>query len=137
MLTLWDPLADFARFNRGFFPSVREDSKPEFRPSVDVYEDEKAIHVKAELAGVNAEDIKIELENNVLTLHGERKLDKRKDEGAYQRVERRYGEFCRSFALPDTVDAEGIDANYKDGILTVTLPKRPESQRREIKVTAN
>jgi len=98
-------------------------------------EDEKAVYVKADIAGVNPDDIKLSLDNNVLRISGERKLEKTDEKEGYHRVERAYGSFSRSFVLPDNVENEGIDANYKDGVLTVTLPKRADAQPKEIKVT--
>jgi HSP20 family protein len=104
---------------------------------MDIYEDEKAIYVKADLPGVVPDDIDIEVKDNVLRLRGERKREEEESKDGYRRVERRYGAFHRSITLPDTVDTAGIDASYKDGVLTLTLPKRPESQPREIKVVAH
>ena len=137
MLTLWDPFADINRLHNGLFHRAWHEEEPEFRPSVDIYEEEKAFVVKAELAGVKLEDIKIELDKNVLTVSGERKLEKKEDKegkNSYHRIERRYGSFSRSFSLPESVKSDGIDAAYNEGVLTVTIPKLPESLPREIKV---
>ena len=140
MLARWDPFAELAFVQKQVFPRAWRtgiESTPAFRPPMDIYEDEKAIYVKADIPGVVPEDIDIEVKDNVLTLHGERKREDEEKEEGYRRVERRYGSFRRSFTLPDTVDTAGIDANYKNGVLTLTLPKRPESQPREIKVVAH
>ena len=140
MLTLWDPFAEMNRLHNSLFHRAWEEGLPEFKPSVDIYEEEKAFLVKADLAGVKPEDIKIELDKNVLTVSGERKLEKKEEKegkNGYHRIERRYGSFTRSFTLPESAEAEGIDADYRDGVLTVTIPKRPESQPREIKVEAH
>ena len=137
MLTLWDPFAELNRAHRNFFPSEWSETPAKFRPLVDVYEKEDAFHIKAELAGVKPEDVKIEIHNNVLTVSGERNLEKEDEKNGYRRVERRYGSFDRSFSLPETVESEKIDADFKDGVLTVILPKRAESQPREIEVKAH
>jgi len=140
MLARWDPFAELAFVQKQVFPRAWRtgiENTPAFRPPMDIYEDEKAIYVKADIPGVVPEDIDIEVKDNVLTLHGERKREDEEKEEGYRRVERRYGSFRRSFTLPDTVDTAGIDANYKNGVLTLTLPKRPESQHREIKVVAH
>jgi HSP20 family protein len=135
MLTLWDPFAEIGRLHSSLFGSAWRETEPVFRPSVDIVEEEKAYLVKADLAGVKPEDIKIELKNNVLTVSGERKLEKKEEgENGYRRIEREYGSFTRSFTLPETTEAEHIDASYKDGVLTVTIPKRAEAEPRQIKV---
>jgi HSP20 family protein len=90
--------------------------------------------VKADLPDVNEKDIDIRIENNLLTIRGERKVEKSVSEENFLRVERTYGSFSRSFSLPNTVNAEAIGADYKNGVLTVTLPKREESKPRQIKV---
>lgn len=94
-----------------------------FSPAIDVYEDEKAYQLKVELPGVNTDEVKIDVDNGVLTLSGERKLEKEDKRDGYHRIERSYGSFSRSFTLPDHVVADDISANYKDGVLTLTLPK--------------
>jgi len=135
MLTLWDPFAELGRLHTGLLGRTWHGTEPAFRPSVDIVEEEKAYLVKADLAGMKPEDIKIEVKNNVLTVSGERKLE-RKEEGedGYRRIEREYGSFTRSFTLPETAEGDNIDANYKDGVLTVTIPKRAEPEPRQIEV---
>lgn len=132
-----DPFNELSRFHDRFFGPSWPESKLEFRPAVDIYEDEKAIYLKAELPGINPDEIKINVENDVLTLEGERKFEKEEKKEGYHRVERSYGSFRRSFSVPDNVSTEDIDATYKDGVLTLTLPKTREANAREIKVKAN
>jgi HSP20 family protein len=137
MLTYWDPFAEMSRLQDRFF--VRGGT-PEreyaWKPAVDIYEDAAGIHVKADLAGVKPEDIKVNVENKVLTISGERKLDTTDKREGYHRVERFYGSFSRSFALADEVNPDDIDAKFEHGVLTVTLKKRPAAQRREIAIKA-
>lgn len=136
MLAYWDPFAEMSRIHDRFFVRNGSERDSGWKPAVDIYEDQQGIHVKADLAGVKPEDIKVNVENNVLTISGERKLDKSEKREGYHRVERFYGSFSRSFALTDEVDAEDIDAKYDTGVLTVTLKKRPVTKRREIAVKA-
>ncbi|MGH2567397.1 MAG: Hsp20/alpha crystallin family protein [Bacteroidota bacterium] len=103
-------------------------------PAVDITEQENEYLVKVELPGVNKDDVKIMLEANVLTIRGEKKQDQETKADGYHRIERTYGTFQRSFRLPGTVRNEKIDAVYKDGILTVTLPKAEEAKPRQIEV---
>lgn len=103
-------------------------------PSVDIYEDKDRMVLEADLPGLKREDVEIAFENNVLTLRGERKFEKRDNTDGYHRVERSYGSFLRSFALPQTVTAEGATADLEDGTLRITLPKREESKARKIEV---
>ncbi len=106
----------------------------EWMPAVDIYETKDAINIEVEAPGMKQEDIKINLENNTLTIYGERKFEKKEEGKNYYRMERAYGSFSRSFLLPDNVDVEGIKAKYKDGVLTISLPKRPESKPKEIPI---
>jgi HSP20 family protein len=103
-------------------------------PAVDIYEDEDAVTLRAELPGVEPKDVDVRFENGVLTLRGERKLEQEEKRENYHRVERSYGTFTRSFALPGTVDAEKIRAEAKNGILAIVLPKRSEAKPRAIQV---
>jgi HSP20 family protein len=105
-------------------------------PVVDIYEEEGLIVLKAELAGVDPKDVDIRVENNVLTLKGERHLDTEVKKENYHRVERTYGAFSRSFTLPSVVDGEKIKAEIKDGVLKVTLPKKEEAKPRQIAINA-
>ena len=106
-------------------------------PAVDIYETPNELVVKADLPEVEEKDIDIRVENNLLTIRGERKFEKSVSEDNYLRVERTYGSFSRSFSLPNTVNAEAIHAEYKNGVLTVNLPKREESKPRQVKVSVN
>jgi HSP20 family protein len=124
--------------NRIFNETVRsqgdESALTAWAPSVDIYETPNELVVKADLPEVDEKDIDIRVENNLLTIRGERKFDKSVTEDNYLRIERTYGTFSRSFSLPNTVNAETIRAEYKNGVLTVNLPKREESKPRQVKV---
>ena len=124
-------------FNEQFRNHAEESALTTWAPSVDIYETPNELVVKADLPDVNEKDIDVRVENNLLTLRGERKFEKSVSEENYLRVERTYGSFSRSFSLPNTVDVEKIGAEYKNGVLTVTLPKREESKPRQVKVTVN
>jgi HSP20 family protein len=143
MLTLWDPFTGFSRLSNEAFARLSDEAfvaparADTFTPAVDVFEDKDAFVVKAELAGLKVEDVGIDVEKGVLTLRGERKLEKRDDKDGYSCVERVYGAFARSFALPDTVDPEKIQASLSDGVLTVRLSKKPTSQPRKIEIKAS
>ena len=104
-------------------------------PKVDIFENKDNLVLEAELPGMTQDDFDLSFENNVLTLKGERKFEKKTDEGNYHRVERSYGSFARSFTLPQTVTAEGAQAEFENGILHVTLPKREEVKARKIQIS--
>jgi HSP20 family protein len=106
-------------------------------PAVDIYEQDGNIVMKAELPGVDPKDVDIRLENNTLTLRGERKLDKEVKQDSYHRVERSYGAFSRSFTLPNVVDQGSIKADYRDGVLKLVLPKREEAKPRQIQINVS
>ena len=106
-------------------------------PSVDIYENKDHIVLEAELPGMKREDFDLSVENNVITLRGERHFEKKDESDNYHRVERAYGSFTRSFTLPNTVTAEGATADYSNGVLRVTLPKREETKARRIEIKAN
>lgn len=137
MLAQWDPFADIARVHDRFFGPATTERGYAWKPSVDVFEDEGGIHVAVDVPGVKAEDLKIEVENNVLTVRGERKLEHDEKKDGYHRVERYYGSFSRSFALGDDVSSEEVEAKYDSGVLRITLKKRPAARRREIAVKAS
>ena len=103
-------------------------------PACDIYETDKEIVVKAEIPGLKKEDVKVSIENNVLTLRGERRLEEEVKRENFHRVERTYGEFLRSFTLPAFIDATKILAEFKDGLLMVALPKREEAKAKQIEV---
>src|ERR1043166_1839722 len=106
-------------------------------PSVDIFENKEHIVLEAELPGMKREDFDLSVENNVITLRGERHFEKKDETDNYHRVERAYGSFTRSFTLPNTVTAEGATAEYKNGVLRVRLPKREETKARRIEIKAD
>lgn len=103
-------------------------------PAVDIYEKDGNIVLKAELPGVDPKDVDVRVENNLLTLRGERKFDQEVKREHYHRVERSYGVFTRSFSLPNVVDTQNIKAEFKDGVLRMTLPKREEAKPKQIQI---
>ena len=103
-------------------------------PPVDIYETEDAIVLKAELPGIDPKDVEVRVEDNTLYLKGERKYEKEVNEQNYHRIERSYGSFARSFSLPNSISAEKVKAEYKDGLLTLTMPKREEAKPKTIKI---
>jgi HSP20 family protein len=141
-LTRWSPVRDLAaleidRLNRMFEAAFSDEplARGTWNPAVDIYEtNDKDVVVKVELPEMKREDIKVSFENNVLTIEGERQFRTEASREQYHRVERGYGAFRRSFTLPATVDAARVNANYQDGVLTVTLPRREESRPRQIQV---
>ena len=116
------------------FDRSQESNLTSWAPAVDIFENEHELVVKADLPDVKPEELDIRVENNILTIRGERKFEKKVDEKNYLRVERSYGSFARSFALANTVNSEAIKADYKDGVLTLTIPKREEAKPKQIKV---
>ncbi len=104
-------------------------------PSVDIFENKENLVLEAELPGMKREDVEVSIENNILTLRGERKFEKKDDGDQFHRVERSYGAFTRSFTLPQTVKAEGATADFTNGMLRVELPKREETKARKIEIT--
>jgi HSP20 family protein len=117
-----------------FSGSLFEDGD-RWTPSVDIMEKEGNLILRAELPGLSEKQIELKLEGNTLTLKGERKMENEDKKGTYHRVESCYGSFTRSFRLPDTVDTDKIHADYKNGILTVTIPQKSEAKPREIPVS--
>ena len=117
----------------GSFPDTREN----WNPAVDILEKDGNLILRAELPGMTEKQIDLKLEGNTLTLKGERKMDAEDKKNSYHRVESFYGSFIRTFRLPDTVDMDKISADYKNGVLTVTLPQKPEVRSREIPVSIN
>jgi HSP20 family protein len=141
----FDPFRDLAsmqdRINRIFGEAYLRNNdddvlnRGDWRPVVDIYEnDNHEIVLRAELPGLKREDIDIRVENNTLTLRGERKRDNEVKQENYHRVERSYGAFSRSFSLPNTVNTEKVTAAFTDGVLTITLPMREEAKPRQIQV---
>jgi HSP20 family protein len=142
----FDPFRDIAvlqdrmnrLFNETYAPRQSDDlmSRGTWTPAVDIYEVEGALVIKAELPDMRREDIDVSVENNTLTIKGERKLDSEIKQENFHRVERAYGSFVRSFSLPNTVDSSKIGAEYKNGVLTVKLPVREEAKARQIQIEA-
>jgi HSP20 family protein len=121
-------------FNQAFERSSEDANLTPWAPSVDIYETEHELVVKADLPEVKPEELDIRVENNILTIRGERKFEKKVNEDNYLRVERSYGSFSRSFSLANTVNTEAIKADYKDGVLTLSIPKREEAKPKQIRV---
>jgi len=121
-------------FTDGFERKGEESSLSAWAPAVDIYETEHELVVKADLPDVDPKDLDIRVENNLLTIRGERKFEKKVSEENYLRVERSYGSFARSFTLANTVNSEAIKADYQNGVLTLSIPKREEAKPKQIKV---
>ncbi|MGB7726617.1 MAG: Hsp20/alpha crystallin family protein [Candidatus Acidiferrum sp.] len=121
-------------FSETFDRSSEEANLTPWAPAVDIFETERELVVKADLPDIKPEELDIRVENNVLAIRGERKFEKQVNENNYLRVERTYGAFSRSFSLASTVNAEAIQADYKNGVLTLSIPKREEAKPKQIKV---
>ena len=144
LLTRWEPFRELQdridRMNRLFRESYRPEAPEEaltstsFAPPVDIYEDEHNITLKMEVPGIDEKDIDVRIENNTLTVRGERKFEKEEKEENFRRVERQYGSFTRSFTLPSSVETENIQANYDKGVLEIRLAKKAEAKPKQIKV---
>lgn len=141
-VTRWDPFRSIStlqeQVNRLFDNNSSRNGEHStltaWVPSVDVYETENELTIKADLPGIPEKDIDVRLENSMLTILGERKFKQEVKEENYLRTERSYGSFSRTFSLPNTVDTQAIRAAYADGVLTVTLPKRAESKPKQVKI---
>ncbi len=143
-LPRWNPFAEFEdilnRYNRtiGIPGTSTQDkevlSKTDWAPAVDITETKDAYLIKAEIPGLKREDVKVAVDDRVLTISGERQVEKEEKDRKHHRIERVYGSFARSFALPDNVDDEHIRAEYKDGILTLTLTKHEKAKPKAIEV---
>jgi HSP20 family protein len=139
-LVRWDPFREMARMqneiNRLFDDRAirQEDLTAGFWPPVDVYQDHEQIVLTCELPGMDAKEVDLQVENGVLTIRGERKLEREDKKDNYVRVERWYGTFNRAFTLPTTVDADKVKAEFKNGVLRVTLPRKEETKPKQIKV---
>ncbi len=121
-------------FNENQGHNSDEASLTTWAPPVDIHETEHELVLKADIPGVKPEELDIRVENNILTIRGERKFEKQVNENNYLRVERSYGSFARSFSLANTVNTEAIKAEYKNGVLTLSVPKREEAKPKQIKV---
>ena len=134
-LTHFDPLASIRLFEDAFTRMVNEPrgTRP-WSPAVDVYETENELVFKADVPDVDPKDIDVRVENQTLTLSGERKFDQEHSGKGYHRIERSYGSFVRSFAVPNSFDTDNIAADFKNGVLSVTLPKKEAAKPRQVKV---
>jgi HSP20 family protein len=121
-------------FNDVLERGAEESNLTSWAPAVDIFETEHELVVKADLPDIDAKDLDIRVENNILTIRGERKFEKKVSEDKYLRVERAYGSFSRSFSLANTVNSEAIKADYSNGVLTLTVPKREEAKPKQIKI---
>lgn len=137
MLSLFEPFGDLGRFQRDMergWAGQRTGARSEFFPAVDVVEEKEAIVVRAEVPGIKREEIDVSLDGNILTLKGQRKLEKEEEGKRYHRVERDYGAFVRHFQLPTTVEPDKIEAKLAEGILTLRIPKKELVKARKINV---
>jgi HSP20 family protein len=143
LIRRFDPFREYATLQSRMNHLFRDSQGPEgqetltttaFAPPVDVYEDEHNITLKIEVPGIDEKDIDVRVENNTLTVHGERKFEKEEKEENFRRVESQYGSFTRTFTLPTTVDHENIHADYDKGVLKVKLAKKSEAKPKQIKV---
>ena len=147
VLTRWEPFREYSsmqnrinQMNRLLRESYSSEVPEEaltttnFAPPVDIYEDEHNITLKIEVPGIHEKDIDVRIENNTLTVHGERKIEKEEKEENFRRVERQYGGFTRSFTLPSSVDPGQVTAHYDKGVLKINLAKKAEAKPKQIKV---
>ena len=148
-ITRWDPFNELTTlqdrfsqlFNQPFGPfrafgpgNEQSLTAANFIPPVDVFEDQHTITVQAELPGIEEKDLDISLENNILTISGERKMENEEKKENFHRIERSYGRFTRSFTLPPTVETENVNAEFNNGVLKITLNKREEAKPKQIKI---
>jgi HSP20 family protein len=141
-VTRWDPFRNISTlqdqvnrlFETSFQGKADNSALTTWAPAVDIYETENELVLKVDLPDIDEKDLDVRVENNMLTIRGERKFDETVKEDNYLRVERSYGSFSRSFTLPTTVNTESIKATYVNGVLTVELPKRAESKLKQVKV---
>jgi HSP20 family protein len=142
-LVRWDPFQELAalssRYNRSSnnpLTTAAEDSFGAWVPPVDIFERQDHLVIRAEVPGLNREDMDVRIENGVLTLHGERKRETEVNKDNAFRMERSYGSFTRSFSLPTTVDAAKVAATYKDGVLEVSVPKMETAKPKKVEIRA-
>ena len=147
-ITRWDPFREVAALQNRMNSLFQDFSRNQggendplitasFVPPVDVYEDEHKISLKLEVPGMKQEDLDVRIENNLLTVRGERKFEKEEKEENFHRIERRYGTFYRAFTLPTTVDTANVKASYDSGILKLELAKKAEAKPKQIKIDVN
>jgi len=147
ILVRWEPFRDLAAYQDRFSRLLAETQSRSSRsrssdgatwsPPVDIYETDQSVVLKAELPGVDAKDVEARIEDGTLYLKGQRKFESEVKEGSYHRIERSYGSFVRSFSLPPGVDSDKVAAEYKDGLLTLTLPKCQEAKPRTIQINVS
>ena len=134
-LSHYDPLASLRAVESAFSRMLTEpQTNRPWSPSVDIFETDNELVVKADLPDVEAKDIDVRVENQTLTIAGERKFEASSNDKGYHRIERSYGTFVRSFTVPSTVDTEKVNAVYKNGVLSVSLPKKEAAKPRQVKV---
>jgi HSP20 family protein len=134
-LSHFDPLANLRLFEDAFTRMLTEpQTNRPWAPSVDIYETDNELVLKADLPDVDLQDIDVRVENQTLSISGERKFEKEENSKGYHRMERNYGRFTRSFAVPNSFDTEKIAAGYKNGVLNVSLPKKEAAKPRQVKV---
>jgi len=143
-LTTWDPFKEFenlrglSRFLGNVNREGEEASLSNWAPAVDIVEDETAFQIKADLPDVKKEDVKVTFDQGMLTISGERKFERVEDDKKkYHRIERSYGQYTRSFRLPETVAVDQLAAEFKNGVLSITLPKREDQKPKHIEVKVN
>jgi HSP20 family protein len=142
-LVRWDPFRTLQSQIERMFEDTMFRTQPgdtalsTWAPSVDIHETPDALVLEADLPGVDGKDLDVRVENNMLTIRGKRKFESKEEKDDYLRLERAFGSFSRSFSLPHTVDMENIQAEYKNGVLTVRLPKREEAKPKQVKVAVN
>jgi HSP20 family protein len=140
----WDPFRDMVtlreKMNRLFEDAVtgrgedKDITSSSWAPAVDIFENENELVLTAEIPGIDEKDVEIKIEDNTLTLKGERKFEKETKEENYHRIERSYGSFYRAFTLPQSVDAEKVQAEHENGVLKITMPKRQELKPRTVRI---
>jgi HSP20 family protein len=126
--------SEFARPLTADAPTETAAAMGSFVPAVDVYEDQQSLKLQLEVPGVKQEDLDIRIENQTLTIKGERKLEANAKQENFHRIERRFGSFIRTFTLPQTIDTEAVLASYDAGVLTISLGKKPEAQPKQVKI---
>ena len=140
-ITRWDPFREVVSLqNRvnSLFRNMSEGDAPlaaaSFVPAVDIYEDPQKLVLKIEVPGIDEKDLDVRVENDTLTVRGERKFEAEEREQNFHRIERAYGSFYRAFTLPSTVETENVQARYNAGVLKLELKKKPEAQPKQIKI---
>jgi HSP20 family protein len=135
-ITRIDPFRELASLFENFADGTGKSQiqSGSYVPPVDVYEDEHTLILKLDVPGINEEDLDVQLENNTLTVKGERKFEKEEKEENFHRIERRYGSFLRTFRVPSTIDSEHVDAQYEKGVLKLSFAKKAEAKPKQIKI---